>query len=97
MSSFPSNPPKIIKTPTLRPQSTSAYTLLISTLSSVLFSTVNSPDTSQPSLNQATSIVISTMTLASTNQPIDWNRVIENTTIKITAILTLIVLAQRIK
>ncbi|MEN9523759.1 MAG: hypothetical protein RL065_2136, partial [Bacteroidota bacterium] len=28
--------------------------------------------------------------------PIDWNRVIENTTVKITAVLTVIILAQRI-
>jgi hypothetical protein len=31
------------------------------------------------------------------NQSIDWNRVIENATLKITAVLTIIVLAQRIK
>jgi protein involved in polysaccharide export with SLBB domain len=32
----------------------------------------------------------------SNGQPIDWNRVIENTTVKITAVLTVIILAQRI-
>jgi protein involved in polysaccharide export with SLBB domain len=52
-----------------------------------------------PKVNMGSKIFVPIKTIRTRDkngQPIDWNRVIENTTVKITAVLTVIILAQRI-